>query len=79
MYSLHVSYSKQFEIRKNDRDYRVGDLIKPVSVDEDLNKMEHPINNRLYVITYMICDWSDALKDGYCVLGIKVCDVVTRG
>ncbi len=60
---------KTFEVRFNDRDYHVGDLIVPIAIDEDLNPIDHPINDVVYRIVYMIDNWV-GLKDGYCILGI---------
>ena len=53
---------KPFEIRKNDRDYQVGDLVRYiVPDDEQLNKA---FKNTLYRIVY-ITDY--AQQDGYIV------------
>ena len=59
---------KTFEIRYNDRGYRVGDLIKFKAVD-DKGYIPCIIENRLYKITYILSGWG--LKDGYVALGIK--------
>lgn len=65
---------KPFEIRFNDRDYRSGDFIQPVSIDENGDRINHPIDNVKYVITFICYEWHVALKDGYCVFGIKQVD-----
>lgn len=62
--------SKPFELRKNDRDYRVGDLIhfKPVMAD---GRVIGDFDDRLWLITYVLEHRPDyGLMDGYCVLGI---------
>lgn len=51
---------KTFELRKNDRDYQVGDLIK-FSKDKDI-----------YKITYILKDVKEyGLDSNYCILSIK--------
>ena len=51
---------KTFELRKNDRDYQVGDLIK-FSKDKDI-----------YRITYILKDVKEyGLDKEYCILGIE--------
>ena len=60
---------KCFEIRKNDRGYKKGDLVVFKPVDDARNSVYHPIINKVYEITYVISGWG--LKDGYCVFGIK--------
>ena len=70
---------KTFEIRKNDRGFQTGDFIifvatngfysrDPITLVEK-EKATHPINNKLYEITYVLNGWG--LKNGYVALGIK--------
>ena len=73
-----VCGKKTFELRKNDRDYQVGDLIH--FIDEGHIK---PITNKfyceeridddaLYKITYILKDIPEyGLDKDYCILGIK--------
>ena len=70
----HLVYSgqKPFEIRKNDRDYKTGDSIKPISIDEDGNRIHHRIDNCIYEITYVVASWPEALRDDYCVFGLRL-------
>lgn len=64
--------SKTFEIRKNDRDYMVGDYILLKEYDKNTG---YTGNEILVEITYMITsEQFDGLKDGYCVLGIELLD-----
>lgn len=65
------SGAKKFEIRKNDRNYKVNDIIKPVPVDDECNPMEHPISNERYRITWITTEWENILADGYCVFAIE--------
>lgn len=67
---------KTFEIRKNDRDYQVGDLIHFISVnDNDIHKLDliRIMNNdNVYRITYVLKDVEEyGLDNDYCILGIK--------
>ena len=58
--------NKPFEIRKNDRDYKVGDHIV-FNVIDDLP--EHPLNKVEYKITYVFDEFG--LTDDYVILGIQ--------
>ena len=61
---------KRFEIRYNNRDYRVGDYIVFIPVDpETKHKVQHAVEARKYRITYLISGWG--LEDGYVVFGIE--------
>ena len=70
------SGKKPFEIRLNDRDYQVGDLIEFRKVNNDGSecKGSHLRGNLIFAeIPYLIQD-TDFLKDGYCSFGIKLLD-----
>lgn len=58
---------KTFEIRKDDRDYRVGDILTFTDLDGK------PYGMPPYEVTYKLTheDFPSGLSDGYCVLGIK--------
>lgn len=69
---------KTFELRKNDRDYQVGDLIRFIDVRKDdstanKNQIEPNIDeNTLYRITYVLKDVEKyGLDKDYCILAIK--------
>lgn len=62
---------KVHEIRKNDRDYKVGDLIRPLPIDDSLIPINHPISTVTYEITFVSYSWKDVIKDGYVVMSIK--------
>lgn len=62
-----VSGKKTFEIRKNDRSYKVGDLITFHEVDENGQYVGHV--SKEYQITY-ITDY--AQQDHYIVMSIKL-------
>lgn len=78
-YLVEVDLGKKtFELRKNDRDYQVGDLIRFIDVREDdstanKNQIEPNIDeNTLYRITYVLKDVEKyGLNKDYCILAIK--------
>lgn len=61
---------KTFEIRKFDRNYRVGDFLKLREYNQKTKTYEP---NWHYVqITYILSDAKEyGLMDGYCILGIN--------
>lgn len=54
---------KNFEIRYNDRNYKVGDKIKFTAIKDGV-KIEHEINKYKYTIMYIL-DGFEGLRDGY--------------
>lgn len=82
-YLIDVSKGKKtFELRKNDRDYQVGDLIRFIDVDcvgrdyhlfHEKSDIEPYIDkNTLYRITYVLKNVSAyGLDKDYCILAIK--------
>lgn len=78
-YLIDVDLGKKtFELRKNDRDYQVGDLIRFIDIREDdstanKNQIEPNIDeNTLYRITYVLKDVEKyGLDKDYCILAIK--------
>lgn len=64
-----VMGEKPFEIRKNDRGYQKGDYIKFRAIDNNGTPNQHCINDKLYLITFVMNGWG--IKNGYVVLGIK--------
>lgn len=68
---------KTFELRKNDRDYQVGDLIHFVDIKDTKqnDKCDCDIyidNNDLYKITYVLKNVEQyGLDKDYCILAIK--------
>lgn len=74
--------NKTFELRKNDRDYQVNDLIRFINIPspkKDLTLSEiscgdsaYIDENTLYRITYVLKDVPEyGLDKDYCILGIK--------
>lgn len=82
-YLIDVSIGKKtFELRKNDRDYQVGDLIRFIDIREDdstanKNQIEPNIDeNTLYRITYVLKGVEQyGLDKDYCILAIKKLDI----
>ncbi|MGJ6852999.1 ASCH/PUA domain-containing protein [Listeria monocytogenes] len=63
---------KTFEIRKNDRDFQVGDYL----ILKEFKDGKHTRQFRAVEVTY-ITDY--AQKEGYVVMGIKLDDDYGRG
>ena len=66
---------KPFEVRKNDRNYQVGDYIvfEPVKYSEEdcdyTIHYDHPIKNVVYQITYILDDYWP-INEAYVVFAI---------
>lgn len=60
---------KNFEVRENDRGYQRGDQVSFIVVDKHGNRVSHPLEIELFVITYVLSGWGT--KDGYVVFGIS--------
>ena len=68
-YEEIVLGKKKFELRKNDRDYKVGDLITFQVVMEDGRTYS---SHLLYQIVYILENVPEyGLQEGYCILGIE--------
>lgn len=71
-YLLHILEGrKTFEIRKNDRNYQVGDIIKFLPIEQEENNIYGfypPVPK--YEITYILSDFVGLQKDYVC-LSIK--------
>ena len=69
---------KMFELRKNDRDYQVGDLIRFIDIKKD-NTGGCDIyidEDDLYKITYVLKDVPQyGLDKDYCILAIKKLEI----
>lgn len=65
-----ASGQKQFEIRKNDRDYQVGDRLILREYDPKTGWPDHGVIETIIADVTYITDF--AMQDGYVVMGIKV-------
>lgn len=66
-----MSGEKTWEIRINDRGYQKGDLIRFRVVDEYISNISHPLNDKVYEITYVFAPSGWGLCEGYVVFSIK--------
>ena len=66
-----IAGEKTFEVRINDRDYQVGDLIRFKQVLTDNDTIPHVISHNVYAITYILQS-IEGIKPGYCVFGIAL-------
>ncbi|MDR3289444.1 MAG: DUF3850 domain-containing protein [Peptococcaceae bacterium] len=66
---------KTFEVRKNDRGYKVGDKLLLFECEQEAGG-SYTGREMTATITYILAeeDFPIALKPGYCVIGIKVKD-----
>lgn len=72
--------NKTFELRKNDRDYQVGDLIHFIIADiKQSDKLDNGLyigQDDLYKITYILKNVEQyGLDKDYCILAIKKLEV----
>lgn len=68
-FSSVLSGEKTFDMRSDDRDYQVGDILILEEYEEYNNEYTGRRCTRL--VTYVLKDYPSALKNGYVVLGIK--------
>jgi ParB family chromosome partitioning protein len=61
-----VSRAKPFELRKDDRGYKVGDILELVEHDEEKGSIGWPMRR---TVTYILRDFP-GLEPGYVVMGI---------
>ena len=77
-----ITGNKTFEVRKNDRDFHVGDYLALNELTEHkCNKVgEHKKTGRsaLFRVHYMLDD-TEYCKEGYVILGIEACGVTCIG
>lgn len=76
-----VVYSgeKTFELRVNDRDYKVGDLIRPIALDVDRNPIDHPLNTMVYEITFVSPPGWEGIEDNYCIFSMQPITMDKKG
>lgn len=60
---------KTFEVRRNDRNYQIGDLVWFQPVGLSYQPVEHPVKDKIYEITYILNGWG--IQEGFVVFAIK--------
>ena len=64
------SGKKSFELRKNDRGYKQGDILRMLEYAEG----EWTGREMVVEVTYLLEDYA-GLEEGYCIMALKVCDI----
>jgi ASC-1-like (ASCH) protein len=61
---------KTFEVRKNDRDFRVGDTLSLEQYDPELDRtFGVPLHLK---VTYVLKGGQFGIEEGYCVMGVAL-------
>jgi len=60
--------NKTFEIRKNDRNYHVGDWLELREWNPETGYTGGFV---MRYVSYILYDWQAGLKDGYCIMSLK--------
>jgi hypothetical protein len=64
--------NKTFELRWNDRDYRIGDHVQFSNIDiKTMMPKHHPINDCKYEITYIFDSRGKVLPNDYIIFSIR--------
>lgn len=70
-----LSKEKTFELRKNDRNYKVGDVIILKEIDYYDLKLSFNRGREVKAeITYILKGPVYGLEAGYCIMAIKLCN-----
>lgn len=68
-FSAVASGKKRFELRKNDRDFKVGDTL--ILSEFDPNKNAFTGNAKRVRVTYLLAGPSFGLAEGFCILSFR--------
>lgn len=69
-----VQGKKTFEVRKNDRDFQIGDFLALNETEKTPGGVNYTGDAVLAVVQYIL-DTPDYCKDGFVIMGIKPCGV----
>ncbi len=61
---------KKYEVRYNDRDFKKGDIVFPVPVNELGELVEHPLIDNIYAVDFVSAGITGIQPD-YCVFSIR--------
>lgn len=76
-YKPLLSGHKKFEVRKNDRDFKVGDILILRPFDE--KKQEYTTQGEFYFnVTYILDGGKFGIEEGVCVMAIEPNPAVNR-
>lgn len=67
-YSSLISGDKNFELRENDREYKVGDILEMCEYDINLG---YTGRVSFYLVTYILNGGVMGLHKGSCIMAIK--------
>ena len=59
---------KTFEIRKNDRGFKVGDYLTLKEQDGE----QYTWREVSRYVNYILYDWTGGLQDGWCIMNLKI-------
>lgn len=64
-----VAGRKTFEIRKNDRDYKVGDWLE---LNEWTPEGGYTGASTTRYVSYILYNWENAMHEDYCIMALKL-------
>ena len=73
-----LSGAKTFEVRRNDRDFQVGDILIMRPYDEKKQKYVSEESEFYYNVTYVLTGGKYGIEEGYCILGIQPNPAINR-
>lgn len=69
-YDALASAAKNFEVRKNDRDFKVADVLHLREVDE--KTLEYTGRSIKRRVSYILHGGQFGIDEGWCVMGLKL-------
>lgn len=74
-YFISIAQGKKtFEVRKNDRDFQIGDFLALNETEKTPGGVNYTGDAVLAIVKYIL-DTPDYCKDGFVIMGIKLCGV----